>query len=109
MARKAKSIISNEDIEKLLEEKANEYVSQHRAWICFKNGYTYIGYDIYDAITEKSMIYLVNLINLMSVEYSIKIPIREDKTYYLIIEGEDKARADFIQKFIDNGYKLSVS
>ena len=45
----------------------------------------------------------------MGIEYSVKMPAREDEAYYLIIEGEDKARADFIQKFIDNGYKLSVS
>lgn len=108
MARKAKSIISNEDIEKLLKEKINEYASQHNVWIHLKNGYTYIGYDICDTITEKLMIYLVNLIRLMGIEYSVKMPAREDKAYYLIIEGEDKARAGSIQKFVNNGYKLSV-
>ena len=43
----------------------------------------------------------------MGIKYSIKYPFGEDKKYYLIIDGEDKERAKFIQKFINNGYKLS--
>ena len=96
-----------EEIYELLEEKRKEYIEQHTAWIHLKNGNTYIGYDMLDYITEKLMISLRKLIELMDLKYSIKYPFGNDKSYYIIIEGEDKERAEFIQKFFDNGYKLT--
>jgi hypothetical protein len=43
----------------------------------------------------------------MGAKFSAKYPFGEDESYYFILEEEDKERAEFIQKFFDNGYKLS--
>lgn len=107
MGRKKKAAPTQEEINKLVEERAKEYEKQHTAWVVLGYGNTYVGYDICDHITQNLMVYLRKLMELMHVEYSIKYPFGDDREYYLILEGEDKARADFIQKFFDNGYKLS--
>lgn len=98
---------TQEDIDKLLAERLKEYETERTAWIEMKHGYTYVGYNVLDQITEHSMEYLRMLLRLMNVDFSIKHPFGEDKQYYLILKGEDKARAEFIQKFFDNGYRLN--
>lgn len=98
---------TQEDIDKLIAERLKEYETERTAWIEMKHGYTYVGYNVLDQITEYSMEYLRMLLRLMNVDFSIKYPFGEDKQYYLILKGEDKARAEFIQKFFDNGYRLS--
>lgn len=107
MTRKKKEIPTQEEIDKLLEEKIKEYEKQRIAWVCMKHKNTYVGFDVCDHITGKAMGYIRKLMELMNVEYAISYPFGDDRKYYIIIEGEDKARADFIQKFIDNGYRLS--
>lgn len=111
MERKKKTTLSQEELGRLMEETIKkyeeEYKKQHTAWITLKNGYTYIGYDVCDYITEKLMFSLKKLIELMSVPYSTSYPFNEDEEYYIVLNGEDTARARFIQKFFDNGYKLS--
>lgn len=91
----------------MLAERLKEYEAERTAWIEMKHGYTYVGYNVLDQITEYSMEYLRMLLQLMHVDFSIKYPFGEDKKYYLILQGEDKARAEFIQKFFDNGYRLN--
>lgn len=107
MGRKNNVIPTQEEIDILLKEKLDEYAKKHTAWIHLKYGNTYVGFNTYDTITEKPINCLKTLIELMGIKYSIKYPFGEDKKYYLIIDGEDKERAEFIKKFIDNGYKLS--
>lgn len=102
-----KPIEQQEQIDKKIAEYVKEYEKKHTAWVVLKNGNTYIGCDVYDTVTEIIISNLRQLIKLMGIEYSIKYPFADDIEYYLVIEGEDKARADFINKFIDNGYKLS--
>ena len=104
---KTKEFLSQEEINKLMEEKRKEYIKQHTAWIYLKNGNTYIGYDVLDYMTKNLMFSLRKLIELMDVKYSIKYPFGDNKSCYIIIEGEDEIRAEFIQKFFDNGYKLT--
>lgn len=108
VGRRKEKTLSQEEIDKRIEEAVKksreEDEKEHTAWIVLKNGYTYIGYDVYDQITEKLMSSLRKLITLMGVSYSIRWPFDE---YYIILDGEDTARAEFIQKFFDNGYKLS--
>lgn len=87
--------------------KMKEYEEQHKPWVEVKHGNTYVGYNIQDYITEGGMTYIRKLLRLMHLDFYISYPINDDKKYYLIIEGEDKARADYIQKFIDNGYRLT--
>lgn len=111
MAKKAK--MSQEEIDRLIKEKLEEhdrkFKEEHTPWISLKYGNTYVGYNVYDYMTEEAMIRLEKLLELMNVKYSIRVPFScdEDKSFYLLIKGEDKARADFIQKFFDSGYKLS--
>lgn len=111
MGRKKKTALSQEELDRLMEETVKkyeeEYEKQHTAWITLKNGYTYIGYDVCDYITEKLMFSLKKLIELMGVSYSTICSFNEDEEYYIILDGEDTTRAEFVQKFFDNGYKLS--
>lgn len=99
------------EMQEMIDEKMAEYVAdfkkKHTVWIILKYGCTYVGYDIYDQATEYMMNDLRKLLQLMSVEFSVKYPFGYDESYYLVLEGEDKDRAEFIQKFCDNGYKLS--
>ena len=105
--RKNNEKITTEQIDELVCEKIKEYEKQHLAWIDLKHGNTYIGFDVYDYVTEKSMSKLKQLLDFMCVKYAVYYPFMGDGKSYLILEGEDKARADFIQKYIDNGYRLS--
>lgn len=107
MRRKNEVILTQEEIDRLVKEKTDEYFKKHTAWIRLKYGNTYVGFDVCDIITEKLICRIRTLFELMGVKYSISYPFDIDKSYYFIIDGEDKARAEFIQKFIDNGYKLS--
>lgn len=102
-----KPVVNKEEFDRLLAEKMAEYEKKHTAWIDLKHGCTYIGYDVQDHVTELLMDSLRKLMELMDIAYCVKHSFGEDKSYYLTLEGEDKARADFIQKFFDNGYRLS--
>jgi hypothetical protein len=104
---KRKTVITQEEIDKMLEEKMEEYRLQHTAWVVLKNGYTYIGFDVCDYITELLMNDLIKLVLLMGQTYSIKYPFGDDKEYYISLTGEDGSRAKFIRNFIANNYKLS--
>lgn len=102
-----KPIEKQEIINKKMAEYVADFEKKHTAWITLKYGCTYVGYDVYDHITECLMNDLRKLLQLMDVEFSIKYPFGDDESYYLILEGEDGERAEFIRKFFDNGHKLS--
>lgn len=104
---KRKSIEEQEMIDIKLKEYMENFKKKHTPWIILKYGCTYVGYDIKDHITEDLMADLRKLLELMGVKFSAKYPFGEDESYYFILEEEDKERAEFIQKFFDNGYKLS--
>lgn len=107
MAKKSKMIVDEEEVNKLLAEKMKEFEKQHTAWIQLKYGNTYVGYDVCDIVTERLMMRLKTLIDMMGIEYSMVFPYGENEELYIMFNGEDKERADFIQKFFDNGYRLS--
>lgn len=52
------------------------------------------------------MLYLIKLMEIMNVKHSISILFGNNKKYYFVVEGEDKTRNEFLNKFIDNGHKL---
>ena len=106
MARR-KKIMTEEDVNKLLEERMLEYKLRYTPYIILDHGYTYIGFNVRDTLTIPLMESLIKLIELMRIQYSIKYPFGDDEKYYISIEGEDEDRANFIQKFIDDGYKLN--
>ena len=93
-------------IDELVKQKIKEYDCRHTFKVEMKYGNTYIFCEEYDYITQKADKKLRQLLKLMGVEYSIQCSYLENEHFSLIISGEDKARADYIQKFIDNGYKL---
>ena len=101
-----KEIYDQEEIDKLVQERLQEYQQLHVARIILVNGNTYISYGIRNYITEQAMYHLFKLLELMKVEYRTNIPM-EGESLFIVIDGEDADRAAFIQKFIDNGYKLS--
>ena len=101
----AKEVRYQAEIDRLVQEKRKEYEQFHLAKIEMKYGNTYISYGMRDYITENMAYHLQKLFDLMKVRFSTNIPIDNTEFYY-ILEGEDECRAQFIQKFIDNGYKL---
>lgn len=103
---KKRPIDIQEAIDNRLAEYAREFEKKHTAWVVVKNGHTYVGFDVHDNITEPLMCLLRKLMELMDIKASIKYPWGDDEEYYFIIEGEDKTKAEYINKFIDNGYKL---
>ena len=98
--------VSKEEIDRRLSEKLKEYELQHTAWVYLRHGNTYVGFDTMDYITENLMSRLHMLLDLMRIPFSIHHPFGEDAGYYVMIKGEFERRAAYIQKFIDNGYKL---
>lgn len=108
-----KNQFTQEEIDVMIAERLKEYeeefIEDHTAKVEIKYGNIYVVFNVQDSFTEKSMIKIKTLLDLMKVKYSINIPIlSESGHYYLtIINDDDKAKADFIQKFIDNGYILT--
>ena len=99
-----------EEVDRLVQEKLEEWNQKHIAKIEMKYGNTYISYGICDHIAYKGICVLQKLFELMDLKYSVFVPFGEEKENdrcYISINGEDQERAVFIQKFIDNGYKLS--
>lgn len=102
--------IDKEEVNRLVQEKLEEWHQKHIAKIEMKYGNTYISYGICDDIAYKGMYKLQKLSELMGLEYLVYVPFGEEKENdrcYISIKGEDQERTTFIQKFIDNGYKLS--
>ena len=98
--------VSQEEFERLFEYKMKEYEKRHKFKVETKYGNTYIFCEEYDYITQSSERELRNLFHLMDVEYSIQYNIFDDGFFSFIIDGDSKVRAEYIQRFIDNGYRL---
>ena len=95
---------SDIDIDALVKEKMKQYELDHTFKVETKYGNTYVFCKEYDYITQKSEEKLRSLFHLMNVEYYIQPAILQNFSF--ILEGEDRERADFIQRFINNGYIL---
>lgn len=94
-------------IDELVKQKMKEYACRHKFKVETKYGNTYIFCEEHDYIThDTDKKKLIQLLELMEVEYTVQCSYLENEHFSLIISGEDKSRADYIQKFIDNGYKL---
>lgn len=85
--------------EKIIEAR---FIELYAAKISFKDGTTYISYSSYDCMIELMIKRLEMLFNLMGIEYGMSWK----NGVHFVISGEDVARANYIRKFIDNGYKL---
>ena len=108
------AIYNNVEFEKWYEERLEQqrldWLAKHKGWVHIVHGSTYVGFDIYDSETHFMLERIKNLVVFMGEQYVTFGPwagIDGDKdSHYIVIPGDDKERADFIQKFIDNDYKL---
>lgn len=107
MAKSKTSHDVQERADKMLREKMAEYRKDHTAQVEMKYGNTYISYGVYDYLIEQYLKELIKLFELMRIDYATNIPVGLEETFFVSIRGEDADRTAFIQKFIDNGYKLS--
>ena len=107
MARKKKVEIDqeqyNEYIQMKMEEAAKQFEEEHKFKAYTFDGRTYITCKIEDYITRECESYLIRLLQLMDIKYTFLKTLEE---HGLSIDGDDPDRAVFIQKFIDDGFKL---
>lgn len=95
------------EVDRIYEITTEYYENKYKALLVFENGCIHIKYNTYDTITNCMVDSLKKLIELMDIkEYYINYPFDRTREYSIVIKGEDKAKAEFIRKFIDNGYKL---
>lgn len=96
---------NKKSIDELVAEELKRYKAEHQPRILMKYGNTYV--TVYTTFDEKSAKRLESLFELMNVNYSVdltKFYEKEEVTF--MFSGEDENRAKFIQKFIDNKYRL---
>lgn len=107
MARKKKEEFDMEEFNRKcleqLEEYNKQFIEEHLFKVYTFGGRTYITCKTRDYITRNCEVSLSKLLQLMDIEY-VHHNIPDD--YGLAIDGDDSDRAAFIQKFIDDGYKL---
>jgi len=96
----------NAEIEARLAEAEEKWKENHKPKISMKYGNTYISFGLFDHITQTAMGTIHLLLWLMGIKFSVSFPFTEDDSYFTMFEGEDSARTEYIQKFIDNGYCL---
>lgn len=109
-----KQKINQEEIDLIVQQKMKEYekqfIEEHKANISMKHGNTYISFKKYDHVTEKLIKKLEVLFDLMQIEFTWSFfgkNFDQENDFVFYLEKEDKERAEFIQKFINNGYKLT--
>lgn len=98
---------NNMTVEEIMAECKKEYEESHTAKIKLEYGNTYVSFGEMDYVTTKNMQKINTLLDLMGIEYWVGYPFKEGNSFYVMFKGEDPERADFIRRFIDNGYKLS--
>ena len=107
MAQEKKIEISQEEYNEYLqfkmEKAAKQFEEEHKFKVYTYNGRTYITCKVKDYIARNCESYLIRLLQLMDIGYAVLSTLDE---YGLSIEGDDQSKAAFIQKFIDDGYKL---
>ncbi len=94
---------SKPNIDELVKQAMLEYQQAHTTKIVRKYGNTYV--TVYrEDVYEKMQI----LFDLMQIQYSVDLTKWfSDEKIVFMISGDDEKRADFIQKFIDNRYRLT--
>ena len=69
--------VYKEEVDRLVQEKLEEWHQKHIAKIETKYSNTYISYGICDDIAYKGMYVLQKLFELMGLEYSVYVPFGE--------------------------------
>ena len=102
--------IDKAEVERLfkerLEEERRKFIDDCTPIISTNYGNTYITIKRYDIDTYQIAERIKQLLDMMEVDY-LQSVIMIGKKYYICIHGEDADRVAFIQRFIDNGLKLS--
>lgn len=105
-----KTTIDKAEVDRLvserLEEERQKFIDDCIPVISMNYGNTYITIKRYDIDTYQIAEKIRQLLDMMGVDY-VQSMIMMGREYYFCIHGEDADRAAFIQKFIDNGLKLS--
>lgn len=95
---------TNQNIDELVQQALQDYKEAHKTKVEMKYGNTYI--TVYEngvyARFEK-------LFELMRIRYSVDLQeyYDDDGKVVFNLSGDDAGRAAFIQKFVDNGYRLT--
>lgn len=102
---KAKSKMTDEELDRLLVEKMADYEDRHTFKVEMKYGNTYVFCPEYDYITQLLIAKIENLLDLMNVEYYIQ-PKFGHNDFSFVFKGENQDLANYIRKFIEDGYRL---
>ena len=97
---------TKKNIDELVAEAMDKYKQEHQPRILMKYGNTYV--TVYPIFSDRPAERLKTLFELMNINYSVDLTHwDEENEVTFMFSGEDESRAKFIQKFIDNHYKLS--
>jgi hypothetical protein len=106
--------MTKDEIEKKAEEillaNRQKWIEEHTFRVSYKYGNTYITCKIYDNHSEEAIFPLKDLLNLMGIDFWMEggYTFSYYSTFGCAFHGENHAVGDFIQKFIDNGYRIVV-
>jgi hypothetical protein len=92
------------NIDELVAQAIREYKDSHKPKIEVKYGNTYV-----TVFEERHHNWLVKLFELMRLQYSLDTShyYEDDGKIILNITGDNPARVEFIQNFINNGFRLN--
>lgn len=101
------------DQDVIMNEYLERYRKSHATKIETKYGDTYVSFEKIDFVTERYIEKLKQLFKLMELEYSVSMSKNSqfdasvENEFCFIIFNEDAKKTEFIEKFIDNGYRLT--
>lgn len=97
---------TKKNIDELVAEAMENYKQEHQPRILMKYGNTYV--TVYPIYSDKPAERLRTLFDLMNLNYTVDLTrLDEYEEVTFMFSGEDENRVKFIQKFIDNHYRLS--
>lgn len=101
------------DQDAIMAEYLEKFRKAHEAKVETKYGNTYVAFEKIDFVTERYIEKLKQLFELMELEYSVSMSkhsqfdISGEDEFCFIVFNDDAKRAEFIKKFVDNGYRLT--
>lgn len=99
-----------EEIERIVQEKLREHELSKIPTVECKYGYIFISFNCFDGFigdTWKRSQKISTLLNLMSIRPSM-CGLVFGEPFWMSIKGENQKLAEFIRKFISNGYVLKL-
>jgi len=93
-------------VNELLKEERQKFIKEHTPVVSTNYNNTYITIEKYDGHSEGIMDKIMKLLDLMDIQYDFSL-ISIGNEFFIRFDGDNSDRASFIQKFIDNGCRLS--